>query len=107
MLIIWVSAWQLHKVFEVCDTIAIYYDLILCYNIGMESQIFKTIDIFGSEIYKFVVVLACFASCANFNIIRLHQEFCPNMLLLIIWWSQVSLFWHDIDNESTESIHNT
>ena len=102
------SAWQLHQVFEVCDTIVISWfniDLILCYNIGMESQICKTIDIFGSEIYMFVVVLACFASCANFNIIRLHQECCPYMLSLINWWNHVSSFWHDIDNEITNSIH--
>ena len=63
------------------DTIVISYDLILCYSIEMESQICKTIDIFGSEIYRFVVVLAYFASCANFNIVRLHQD-----AVLICWY---------------------
>ena len=35
------SAWQLHPVFEVCDTIVISYDIILCYGIGMQSQLFE------------------------------------------------------------------
>ena len=92
--------------YEVCDTIAIYYDLILCYNIGMESQIFKPIDIFGSEIYLSVVVLECAAICTCFRI-SLHQECSPYMLLLNNGWNQVSLFWHDIDNKISNSIHST
>ena len=32
------SVWQLHQVVEVCDTIVISYDLILCYGTGMQSQ---------------------------------------------------------------------
>ena len=70
------TAWQLHQVVEVCDTIVISYDIILCYGIRMQSQLCKTIDIFGGKSYMFVVVLACFASCTTFNIISFHQECC-------------------------------
>ena len=70
------SAWQLHKVFERCDTIVISYDLILCYGIGMQSQLCKTIDILDGASYMFVALLACFANCTSFNIISLHQECC-------------------------------
>ena len=100
------SAWQLHQVFEVCNAIAISYDLMLCYGTGMQSQLCKTKYIFGSKIYISVVVLACFAICTSFSI-SLYQGCSPYMLLLKNWWNQVSPFKHDIDNEITNYIHST
>ena len=39
------SAWQLHQLFEVCDIIVISYDIILCYGIGMQSQLCDLRDV--------------------------------------------------------------
>ena len=97
------SAWQFHQVFDVSDKIGISNDLILCYGIGMHSQLCKTIDILAVSI--FAVVLACLDNCTSLNIISLHQECCPYMLLLNNWWNQVSPFGHGIDNEITNSNH--
>ena len=76
------------------------------YGTGVQSQLCKTIYIFGSKIYLSVVVLECAAICTSFSI-SLHQECSPYMLLLNNGWNQVSLFWHDIDNKITNSIHST
>ena len=78
---------------------------ILGYGIGMQSQLCRPIDIFGSKSYLFVVVLACLASYTSSNIISLHQDYCPYWPLLNNWWNQVSPCWHDIDNGITNSIH--
>ena len=68
------SAWQLHQVFEVYDIIVISYNIIYCYGIGMQSQLYKTIDIFGSKSYMFVVVLTCYEwKCQSAW--QLHQVF--------------------------------
>ena len=71
----------------------------------MQSQLCKTIDIFGGKSYMFVVVLACFASCTSFNIISLHQECCLICCYEIIDGIGLLRFGHDTDNRITSSIH--
>ena len=87
------SAWQLHKVFEVCNTIVISFDVIFCYGIGMQTQWCQTIDILA------VNVICLYGRC-NLSIWmelpvspKLHEGFevCDKF---VISYNLILCLWH-------------